>query len=70
MNNQADICSHCYKEVIKAQVEYNTLRVEQTNIPLDEKKLMSKVKVIRIIRFALPPDTFCLVSFCEIAKEI
>lgn len=31
---------------------------------------MSNIKAMRIIQFALPPDTFCLVSACDTTKGI
>ena len=59
------------KRVIKTQAEYNTLLLDVENIAQEEKdNLISDVKDMRIIRFALPTDMFHLVSSCETAKEI
>ncbi|XP_023756537.1 uncharacterized protein LOC111905086 [Lactuca sativa] len=59
------------RRIIKTQAEYNTLLVDVKDEPQDEKdRLLSNIKAIRIIRFALPPDTFRLVSACENVKEI
>ncbi|XP_052627222.1 uncharacterized protein LOC128133731 [Lactuca sativa] len=49
------------RKVIKTQADYNALLVEHTNVPQDEKqKLMSNIKAMRLIRFALPPYNFRL----------
>lgn len=37
---------------------------------MKKDKLLSNIKPMRIIRFALPPDIFRPVSACETAKEI
>ena len=59
------------KRVIKTQAEYNDLLLEVVDIQKDEKvKLISNVKAMRIIHFALSADTFRLVRSCETAKEI
>ena len=69
-DNQRDVCSRKYKRVIKTQAKYNDL-LEVTDVPKDEMdKLLSNVKAMRIIHFALPTNMFRLVSSCEIAKEI
>ena len=58
-------------KVVKTQVEYNTILVENKDIPQDEKdKLLRNIKAMRIIKFALPPYSFHLVSACEKKKEI
>lgn len=44
---------------------------DDTQVTSDEKdKLMSNLKTLRIIRFPLPPETFCLVNSYRTAKEI
>ncbi|KAL7604947.1 hypothetical protein Lser_V15G14522 [Lactuca serriola] len=49
------------KRVIKTQSDYNKLFLDVKDVPRDEKdKLISNVKAMGIIRFALPVDTFCL----------
>ena len=59
------------RKVIKSQADYNALLVEHANVPHEEnEKLLSNIKVMRIIRFSLPPDTFHLVSACTTANEI
>lgn len=59
------------KKLIKTQVDYNALLIEQKDVAQDEReKLMSNIKALRIISFALPSDTFRLVSTCETTKEI
>ncbi|XP_052626733.1 uncharacterized protein LOC111909749 [Lactuca sativa] len=59
------------RKVIKSQADYNALLVEHANVPHEEnEKLLSNIKAMRIIRFALPPDTFRLVSTCTTSKEI
>ena len=59
------------RRIITTQVDYNEFLVEHTNVPHDEKdKLMCHIKVMKIIRLALPPHTFLLVSTCKTAKEI
>ena len=59
------------RKVIKSQADYNALLVEHANVPHEEnEKLLSNIKAMRIIRFALPPDTFRLVSTCNTSKEI
>lgn len=41
------------------------------DVAQDEKdRFMANIKAMRIIRFALPPDIFLLVSTCDSAKEI
>jgi len=50
------------KKVVKTLAEYNKAVADHQNITADEKiKLMSNVKAMRIIRFALQPDTIRLV---------
>ncbi|XP_023734201.1 uncharacterized protein LOC111882066 [Lactuca sativa] len=59
------------KRNIKTQKEYNQLLLDVKDATQDEKeKLISNVKAMRIIRFALQADMFRLVSSCETAKEI
>ena len=57
--------------VIKTEIDYNKHLIDVKDVPQDEKdKLISNVKAMRIIRFALPADTFCLVISCDTAKVI
>jgi hypothetical protein len=59
------------RSTIKTQAEYEALLVDHTNVTQDEKdKLLSNIKAMRILRFALPPDTLRLVSSYETAKEM
>lgn len=59
------------KRVIRTQNDYNKLLFDIKDVPQDEKeKLISNVKALRIIRFALKADTFHLVSSCDTTKAI
>ena len=59
------------RKEIKTLAKYNTLIIEHTNVPRDEKdRLLCNIKEMRIIRFSLPPDTFRLVSACNTTKGI
>ena len=59
------------RRVIKTQSDYNKLLLEVKDVPQDGKdKLINNVKAMRIIRFALPADTFLLFSLCDSAKAI
>ncbi|KAI3508867.1 hypothetical protein L1887_23887 [Cichorium endivia] len=59
------------RKIIKTLGDYNVLLVDHLNTPLDEKnKFRSNIKAMRIIIFALPPDTFRLVSSCDTAERI
>lgn len=59
------------RQQIKTLADYNALIIEHTNVPNDEKnKIICNIKPMRIIRFALPGDTFPLVSACDTAKGI
>lgn len=59
------------KEGVSTQEDYETIISEYKRIDYVEKgKLLSKLKALRIIRFALPPDTFCLVSSLKSANKI
>ena len=56
---------------VKTLPEYNKLVADYTALPQDDKdKLMSNIKAMRIIRFALPPDTFRLISSFDTANGI
>jgi hypothetical protein len=59
------------KKEVKTLSEYNKIVADYDNITADEKmKLMSNVKAMRIIRFALQPDTIRLVNSYDTAKGI
>ena len=59
------------KRTIKTQKEYNQLRLDVKDVRQDEKdKLLNNFKAMRIIRFILQADKFCLVSSCDVAKAI
>ena len=59
------------KRVIKTQNDYDKLLLDIKDVSQDEKeKLISNVKALRIIRFALQADNFHLVSSCDTAKSI
>ena len=59
------------KKTIKTQKECNQLRLDVKDMPRDEKdKLLSNIKPMRIIRFALQAYTFRLVSSCGTSKVI
>ena len=58
-------------KIIMTQKEYNQLMIDVEMVPQDEKdKLMSNIKAMRMIRFALQSDTFRLVSTCTTTKQI
>lgn len=70
MTQETFTFSHTKEEVITLD-QYNTLLVDHKDVPNDEKdKLISNIKALKIIRFALPPDTFRLTSSFVKAKEI
>ena len=55
----------------QTQAGYNKLLLNVKDISQDDKdRLISNIKAMRIIRFALPPDTFRLVSSCDTTKAI
>ena len=57
------------RNVFKTQAYYNNLLLEVKDAPHDEKdKPNSNVKALRIIIFALPPESFPLVSAYETTK--
>lgn len=59
------------RKIVMTQADYNAILVDHKDTPQDEKdKLSCNIKAMRIIRFALPPDTFRLASACETVKEI
>ena len=59
------------RNVIKTQAQYNALVLSTPALAQDEKdKLMSNIKAIRTLRFALAPDTLRLVNSYTTAKEI
>lgn len=59
------------KKVVKTLGDYNKIIADYENITADEKiKFRSYVKAMRIIRFALQPDTILLVNSYDIAKGI
>ena len=70
-NDTGDVHGYGSRKEIKTLVDYNALIIEHNDVTRDEKnKVMSNIKTMRIIRFALPPDTFLLVSACDTAKGI
>ena len=59
------------KTEVRTQDDYDTFVDDDTKIDSVEKvKQMCNLKALRIIRFALPTDTFCLVSSYQTVKEI
>jgi len=59
------------KKVVKTLSNYHKVVADHANIMVDKKnKLMSNVKAMRIIRFALQPDTIGLVNSYDTAKGI
>ena len=59
------------RKIVKTQAEYNAILVNHKDTPQDEKeKLLSNVKAMKVIIFAIPPDTFHVVISCDTTKEI
>lgn len=56
------------RQTIKTLAEYNKLLLEHKDVAQDENnKFMANIKDMRIIRFALTPNTFHLMSACDTA---